>query len=298
MSVLFNQLFLLYAFMLFGYVFGKSGVIAHEHSKVLSTIAVYIILPSNIFKAFSKNFTLEYLKNYYPSLIVSAGLVIVILTAVHFTVKLFSKKEYDRKVYEYSLVVPNGGYMGAPIAESLFGTAGLLDIIVFNIPISIYIYTLGFCMLTKRSFTLKKLCNPVMITMLAGVIVGLCGVKVPNVVEAFVEKASDCMAPIAMLLAGISMSEFKAKDLLLYPKAYIASAIKVLIIPLAVFALLKPFASPELLRTAVLLHAMPCGLNSIVFAKLVDEDCHTGARLALVSNLLAILTIPLFISLL
>ena len=92
MSVLFNQLFLLYAFMLFGYVFGKSGVIAHEHSKVLSTIAVYIFLPSNIFKAFSKNFTLEYLKNYYPSLIVSAGLVIVILTAVHFTVKLFSKK--------------------------------------------------------------------------------------------------------------------------------------------------------------------------------------------------------------
>lgn len=297
MTVLFEQLFLLYAFMLFGYIFGKSGIIAHEHSKVLSTIAVYIFLPCNVFKAFSKNFTLDYIKSYYPFLLASMAILTGIIIAVHFAAKLFSKKPYDRKVYEYSLIVPNGGYMGAPLAESLFGAQGLLNNIVFNIPISIYIYTLGFCMLTKRSLTLKKLCNPVMITMLAGAIVGLCGIELPNAINTFVAKSSDCMAPTAMLLAGISMSEFKAKDLLLSPKAYIASAIKVLIIPLFVFAVLKPFASTEMLRAGVLLHAMPCGLNSIVFAKLVDEDCHTGARLALISNLLAILTIPIFISL-
>ena len=297
MTALFEQLFLLYTFMLCGYIFGKSGIIAHDHSKVLSTIAVYIFLPCNIFKAFSKNFTLDYLKNYYPFLIVSTVALILIVTAVHFVVKLFSKNSYDRKVYEYSLIVPNGGYMGQPLAESIFGATGLLDIIVFNIPVSFYIYTLGFCMLTKRSFSLKKLCNPVMISMLIGALVGLIGIPVPSALTNLTSSASACMAPIAMILAGLSMSEFRAKDLLLYPKAYMASAIKIFVIPMAIFIVLKPFASAEMLRAAVLLYAMPCGMNSIVFAKLVDEDCHTGARLALISNLLAIITIPIFISL-
>ena len=49
---------------------------------------------------------------------------------------------------------------------------------------------------------------------------------------------------------------------------------------------------------AVLMYAMPCGLNTIVFPKLVGEDCSTGATLALMSNLLAVITIPLCISLL
>ena len=219
----------------------------------------------------------------------------VIITAVHFAVKLFTKNPYDRKVYEYSLIVPNGGYMGQPLAESLYGSSGLLNIIVFNLPISVYIYTFGFCMLTKRPFTLKKLCNPVMIAMLLGAIVGLSGIELWGVVTTFTSSASSCMAPIAMVLAGVSMSEFKIKDLVLNYKAYIASAVKILVIPMAVFLTLLPFADKTLLRTAVLLHAMPCGLNSIVFAKLVDEDCHTGARLALISNLIAIITIPIFL---
>lgn len=297
MNVLFEQLILLYAFMIIGYTFGKSGIITTEHGKVLSTIAVYIFLPCNVFKAFSKNFTAEYLKEYYPFLIFSSLIMFLIMLCVHFAVKIFTQNAYDRKVYEYSLIVPNGGYMGAPIAESIFGGEGLLNIIFFNIPISIYIYTVGFSMLTKRPLTLKKLCNPVMIAMLMGALVGLSGIEIPNAVNTFVGKSSDCMAPIAMLLAGVSMSEFKLRDLLLFPKAYIASAVKVFLIPLAVFAVLSPFASVEMLRAGVLLHAMPCGLNSIVFAKLVDEDCHTGARLALISNILAIVTIPFFISL-
>lgn len=52
MSTILEQLALLYAFMLLGYIFGKKGIIAHEHSKVLSTIAVYIFCPAMYSKLF------------------------------------------------------------------------------------------------------------------------------------------------------------------------------------------------------------------------------------------------------
>ena len=43
-------------------------------------------------------------------------------------------------------------------------------------------------------------------------------------------------------------------------------------------------------------YAMPCGLNTIVFPKLIGENCEIGAGLALVSNVLAIFTIPLCVA--
>ena len=43
----------------------------------------------------------------------------------------------------------------------------------------------------------------------------------------------------------------------------------------------------------VLLYAMPCGLNTIVFPKMVGEDCRPGASMAMISTVACLLTIPL-----
>ena len=48
---------------------------------------------------------------------------------------------------------------------------------------------------------------------------------------------------------------------------------------------------------ALLIYAMPCGLNTIVFPKLIGEDCHIGAGLACISSVLACVTIPICIEL-
>lgn len=82
-------------------------------------------------------------------------------------------------------------------------------------------------------------------------------------------------------------------------KSYAMCAVRLLVIPLAIFFVLRTVTdNTVLLRTALLFYCMPCGMNTIVFPKLVDEDCSIGASLALLSNLLSILTIPLCLSLL
>ena len=48
---------------------------------------------------------------------------------------------------------------------------------------------------------------------------------------------------------------------------------------------------------ACFIYALPCGLNTVVFPKLVGENCSVGASLAFVSNILACITIPLVMSL-
>lgn len=46
---------------------------------------------------------------------------------------------------------------------------------------------------------------------------------------------------------------------------------------------------------AVLTACMPCGLNPVVFPKLIGQDCRLGGKLILLSSVLSCATIPLWL---
>lgn len=282
--------------MLCGFLLGKSKLINYEHTRILSVLEIYLFLPCTVFNAFYSNFTIDNLTKYYQLIIVSTAVLSVLVFFSHIISVLLSKDPYDKKVYKYSLTIPNYGYMGYALALGLYGTEGLLNIILFAIPFSIYTYTFGYCMLTNQRVSLKKLINPVILSILAGAVFGLLNVKLPGIVETFLNKSGNCMAPVSMLLAGITIAEFNIKHLISEKSVYIASVIRLVLIPCLVMAALKPFFDDTLVRAAVLLCAMPCGLNTIVFPKLIGEDCKTGAKLAFVSNLFAMLSIPVVLN--
>ena len=161
------------------------------------------------------------------------------------------------------------------------------------LPLQIYIYTYGFAILTKRELNFKKLINPVIIATLLGMVIGLCELPMPDFVGSILDSASACMAPISMLLTGIAISEFRIRDIAFNLKIYPVIIFKLLIIPIAIGFILKSFCDANTVAIAVLLYALPCGMNSVVFPKLVGEDCRSGAGLSLVSTLLSALTVPL-----
>lgn len=186
--------------------------------------------------------------------------------------------------------------MGYALAQVLFGAEGLLHMVLFALPFSFYTYTFGYCMLTNKKISLKRLINHVILSILLGVVFGFFNIKLNRVFETFISKSANCMAPVSMLLAGITLSEFGIKQLASDNKIYIASIIRLVLMPCMIMIALKPFFDVIIVRTAVLLCAMPCGLNTIVFPKLIGEDCKTGAKLAFVSNIIAVISIPLVLN--
>ena len=293
MSIVFEQVFVLCAFVVVGYVLTKTGIVAAEHSKILSGLLVYVFLPCNIFNTFSTNFSVTYLTANYPLLVTSLVLQAVLLTGSFFGAKLFSKHPYERRIYEYSLAVPNFGYMGYALSEGLLGSAGLIDFMIFALPVNVYTYTMGYARLTKRSMNLKGLLNPVMIATALGILAGITGYRPPAIFMDVVDKARGCMGPVSMLLAGIVMAQFPVKQILGNWKIYPVIALRLLIIPGLVGLSLLGLNKPDILRIAVLFYALPCGMNTVVFPKLVDENCHIGAGMGMISTLLACGTIPL-----
>ena len=197
-----------------------------------------------------------------------------------------------QRVYEYSMVIPNMGYMGYPLVLELYGSAGLLNFMMFGIPASLYIYGYSFPLLTKTKGGWKALCNPSILAMVAGMILGLSGIALPKLTTDILENANNCVGPVSMLLTGIVISEYRFGEILREPRVYIITAFRLLLIPLTVGGVLSLFASKEVLRMAVLMLALPCGLNTVVFSKLVNENCKVGAGIALVSPVLACISIP------
>lgn len=293
MKVVIEQVLLLLIFIAIGYTLSKTGKAESSHSKLLSVLGFYIFLPANIFNTFAKNFTVEYLTQKYSLVLVSVAFVVVMMLVGIPVSKLLTKDKYQQAVYKYSMVTPNYGYVGYALAGSIFGDEMLLNVMMFALPLSIYTYTVGYCMLTKAKVSWKKLLSPANIALLSGALVGLLGIPMPDLVSSLMSKASGCMGPASMLLTGMVIADYKLVEMVTNKVVYLISALRLLIIPIGMALILTATGLKELVPPVLMILAMPCGMNTIVFPKLIGEDCKTGAALTCVTSILCCITIPL-----
>ena len=297
MLIIIQQVSVLYIFILLGFFFGKWKKEQQAHTGILSFLLVNLFLPAKVFNTFSKNFTRSYITENGKTIIASVSLLFILIVFSLVVAKLLTKDKYEQKVYRYSMTLANYAYMGYALCESIFGESGLTDLILFCIPFAIYTYTFGYAMLTGNGKLFKKLLNPMTAAIVLGIVFGLTGLALPDVFTSVLSFSSSCVAPLSMLLVGITLSAFKIRSLVCDYKAYILVAIRLIVIPALVYGLCKLFKLDSVLMPAVMMAGMPCGLNTIVFPKLINADCLPGARRAMLSHLFSIATIPLWLTL-
>lgn len=293
--LVFRQVLILLCFITVGYILSKCGKVNPSQSKILSSLLVNVFIPCSTLKTFAGSFTVAYLRENYVLVTTSLVMILSLGILAFFAGKLFSREKYMQRVYEYTLVTPNIGYVGYPLVQGLYGSTGLLNFMLFAIPFNLYIFGYGYPRLTKTKASWKALCNPAILAMVVGAVIGLTGIQLPEVATDILGKANNCVGPVSMLLTGIVISEYRFSEILREPRVYIMTALRLFLIPLAVGGIVSLFASKEVIRIAVLTLALPCGLNTVVFPKLVNENCKIGAGLALVSHVAACVSIPIVV---
>ena len=299
MFAIFEQVFILILFCLAGYIFSKMGVLNPDHSKTLSGMLVYIILPCVSFNAFAVQFNRTYIAQNWPLIAVSMGLLVIMVLVGKLLGGCITKEPYEKNVAEYSIAIPNIGYMGFPLAEGLYGLAGLLDAQMFCLPMRFYIETVGYNMLTAGTQPKplwKKIFTPGMIGLLVGAVVGFFQIPVPGVIAEASQRAGSCMGPVSMLLTGMAISQFPIKELLLNKKVYLISVLRIAVVPAMIGLILLGLRLNFAIKIAMVICAMPCGMNTIVFPKLLGQDCRMGAGTVMVSTALSLITIPVLLS--
>ena len=134
------------------------------------------------------------------------------------------------------------------------------------------------------------------VAIVLGISAGLSGIQIPKMLTSVVSMASDCVGPLTMILTGITLSTFALKELLGDKKAYVFSFLRLVGFPALAYIICLVAHLDAFMPMILIITCMPCGLNTIVFPKLVGEDCRLGARLALITHVLSLATLPLWLS--
>lgn len=296
MSIIIQKIAFLYIFILLGYLFGKGKKGLTEHTPMLTFLAVNVFLPAKVFGSFSTYFTVDYISDHYPMLLVSVTLLLLLHFVGNLTARLMGAGE-EKGIYAYTVTISNYGYLGYALVEGVFGAMALTDMILFCLPFSLYTYTVGYIKLTGGRFSFKRLLNPVTMASLLGMIVGISGLQKPALVEDLLSACSGCLGPITMLLTGLTLSEYTLRRMLGDKKVYVLTAVRLLVLPALVFGAFKLLHLEAFMLPALLMAAMPSGLNTIIFPKNMGRSPELGAKLALISHALSCITLPIWLML-
>ncbi len=290
-----EQMIILFVFMIIGFTLGKTKLINSKHAGILSTVLVYVCTPCINTRTFSSNFTLSYIREGYILLIAAVTIIAVMHPLGALMVKPLTKDAYEREVWRYSLVMPNFGFMGVAVVGGAFGDAALLDFMVFTLPFTIYVYTVAYPILTKSKFSIKNFLTPALLSIIIGATLGLLQVKLPDTVLKIINPMANAQGPLSMILSGVVISEFPLKKLLTNRNIYIITVLRLVVLPILIGVPAMLLLPPSLGILIVVFTSLACGLNTVVFPKLVGENCQLGAGLALISSVLSCLTVPIVV---
>ena len=298
----------LFLLIFIGFILVKTKILPEGSAKVLSRLESYFFIPAMVLLKFMKEFTIERLSTSWLTIVISFAIAFVMIPIVLLVSKLLTKNVTERNAYIYGLCFSNFGFMGNAVVQTLFPSI-MLEYVIFTIPLWTLIYVWGVpFILTEREdskgenkilTSLKALVNPMFIALVIGVILGLTGVY-PLLPDNFfavkvVEAGDMCMSPVAMLITGITFGTMNFKVVFKKPGIYIATVIRLVIIPFIMFGIFSLIPVPEtVFKCIMIVSAMPLGLNSIVVPASYGKDTSAAAGMALVSHLVSLATIPLF----
>ena len=296
-----NQISFLFGFIVIGYILMKLKILPDNAAAVLSKLENTVFIPALVLGTFIENFTAERIGAAWQLFSISFILAFVEIPFAVFVSKAITKDKYIQRIYTYGLSFSNFAFMGNAIVSSLFPDI-FFEYLIFTMPLWMLIYLWGVPKLLladaekKQTFkeSLKSFLNPMFITMVIGIIIGLFKIPVPYFLKRIISVSGNCMSPVAMLLTGIVVSSVSLKKTFTNGRIYIISIVRLLIMPLIFMAVASCFHMPRTIYICALCSlAMPLGLNTIVIPSALGKDTSVAAGMAVISHLLATLSIPL-----
>ena len=293
-----NQMLVLFTFMALGYFLNFKGILPLNTSLAVSRLETNVLVPCLVFNTFYKYCTVKNMSEKWLYIVYGMAITLASIVIGIFLSRLFAKDDYLQKIYTYSFAVANFSFMGNAVVLGIFGEDVLFDYMIFTLPLCLYVYSFGTASLIpkekNKGFSFKVFLNPICISMLLGALAGLTSLRIPKFLVTAISQAGACMSPLAMILTGFVVANYSFKTLAKTKRIYLASILRLIILPLAFVLVLKLLKTDStIIMLTLCATAMPLGLNTVVFPAAYGGDTTPGASMALISHLMSIITIPI-----
>ncbi len=303
----------LFFLMICGYICRKTKIIDDKASKALSRLIVSIGQPMMIIGALNNvKFSQENLTVAWQVLLISLAMHILMAIMAFLICRPMKKKNLDRaKVFEFSLVFANAGFIGFPILDSIFGDGigsfmGAFYVVVFNL----FIWTWGILILARERDDIKL--TPKKIFINYGTVPCTIGILLfllqPYIVPAegsvlapaydalsqFFNYLGSLCTPISVLVTGALLATMPLSNMFKNVRLYVHSGIKLLVFPIILCLLAKVVGLND---TYVLLVTAMAGVPSAalvtMLAELHDIEPGYASQTVGMTSILSTATLPL-----
>jgi len=303
-TIVAENLISLCALMALGFIAGKIGVIDEKSSKGLGNVLLCIAMPCMIIMSMQRAFSTELLRDGLLTLGISVIIYIIAFGAGLLICRLIKIDGHKARIWVFTVIFGNVGYMGFPVMNAVFGDDILFYVSMANVVFNVLSTTLGiavmngFCLekrtgaKTRNPLTLPQVLLPSVTAL--GFILFVTSVTIPPPLARALTMSGNMVTPLSMVIIGGILARSNLLKIFMGWKDYIYLAVKLFILPCLVLLVCKPIIGDgHVLSTVVLLTAMPAAAVTVIYAaRFTDEEVYASKIIAL-STLVSLITLPL-----
>lgn len=300
----------IFALILAGWLAGRTAVLGPAAMREINRFVIWLALPALLFDIIAHA---RWADVWQPGFMAATagGMMLVFVAAV--LLRWRPRPLADAIVDGLNAAYPNTAFVGLPIALALMGAstlplstlATLLTVcLLFASAIVLVEFSLsqsngGAAILRKVGLSLMR--NPLLVAPVAGALVAVMGVPIPQPIETFLKLLGGATTPCALVAIGLFLQQQKGGGATADARAVaLLLFLKLVAQPAATWIIAGPLLRlpPVALTTAVLMAALPTGTGPFMLAEFYTREGAITSRVILLSTVLSILSIPIWLSLL
>lgn len=306
MQAVLNSALPIFALILTGFICGYFGVFDRVATDNLNRFAVYLALPSLMFVAMSR-ITPDQVRQFGFVAAFCGGFATTF--AVAFVVSRFrGRRVANASIEGLDAGYSNVGFMGIPMCLLVFGPESAPASIIATLFTACVLFLFAVILV---EFDLKKgdrfwstgarvvvavLRSPLLIAPIAGLAVGLSGLKLPGPIESFTTLLGGAASPAALVCIGLFLAQERVVSDDLKSIGILVTLKLVLQPAVTAFLAFYVFSMPPLWsHSAVILSALPIGSGPFTIAKLYGLEAGVTSGAILASHIFAVLTVSLLV---
>ena len=288
---------ILFTIVVLGYALCKLGYMGDKFDQKLSSIVIDVTCPALILSSVMGAELPD--RSLILPLLGIGFLTYILLLVFGFWVPPFVAKSRDEQgMIGFALMFANVGFIGYPIVSAIFGPKAVFYAALLNIPNTFFIFTAG-VMLVKgehnmKSLSAKVLFSPAMIAAFVAALMVAFGVRTPDIIARPVTMVGNITIPAALMVIGSSMARLPLKEIIGSPKVYVASLLRLVVVPLSVYFLFRFCGVSDVINNInTVIIAMPVASYGTMFCLKYGCNPSLMTEMTFVTTLGSILTIPL-----
>ena len=320
MLIVFNQMISLFLLMLTGYLANRFGVIDKTFESKVSRFIVNISLPATILNAVTGS-DMPHDQEMLPIFIAAVSIFLVAHVVCHFIQKIIRWNP----TYELMLNYSNLGFMGIPIISTLYGGEYVLHVSIFMMTFNLSLFSYGVYLLSRDAsenrsipaaaasgkvlsqspdsasesgqktsgFSVKKLLSPGILSAFLAIGIYLLDIRLPQHAVSLFSTVGATTTPLAMIVIGSTLAGVKFSTVFTDKELYLFSFLKLLVLPLITFFVLRFFIKDRtLLAISTILSGCPIAGNVSMLCMEYNRDVTLVSKGICISTLLSMISIP------